>query len=384
MNRFLLMWTGQLVSSLGSGITAFALAVSIYRHTGHVADLATIAIAVYLPHIIVAPFAGTLADRLDRRRLILVADIGSAIATLLLLAATTPTVAIVLVALSSTCNALQWPAYESAVVALVPPEQLDRANGLVELSRGASQLLAPLVAGSLLSAIGLRGILILDIVSFTIAIGAILSINIPAHRTRKPRRTFADLAEAWRLVAQRPGLIAMLVLFAITSFTFAVVDVALKPLVLAIGEPWQLGLVLSTVGVGMVVGSVTMTAWGGPRRRIVAILVFQLIEGGSLVVAGAHPQFGILVAAAFAYGLVIPLTFACARTLWQVTLPADIQGRVSALRNAAVMIAIPVGYAAAIPLASVFALHVLITLMGLVTCAAAVAAYTFRPYRELA
>jgi hypothetical protein len=316
----------------------------------------------------------------------LAADAGAAATTLALLGCAhagvlTPLLAIALVALGSSCNALQWPAFESATVSLVPAAQLGRASGMLELSRGAAQLLAPMLGGALLGAVGLTGILALDAASFAFALAALAAVRVPGHAPGGDRDR--HLGDAWRFVAAHAGLVAMLVLFAATSFTFAVVDVALKPIVLAAGEPWQLGAVLSMVGVGMVAGSLAMTAWGGPRRRIAAILAFQLVEGGSLVLAGAAPRFGVLCAAAFAYGLVIPLTFGCARTIWQIVIPATAQGRVAALRNTTVTVAIPIGYAAALGLAHVLTLPALVIAMGIVTWLAAIATFAFTPYREL-
>jgi MFS family permease len=389
MTRFVAIWAGQLVSMLGSNLTAFCLAVWIYQRTGEVAHLALIAAAAYLPHVLVAPYGGVLADRFDRRRLMLAADLGSAVCTGLLLAcasagALDPRVAAVLVAASAACNAVQWPAWEAAIVALVPRDQLGRANGLCELSRGTSQLLAPILGGVLLAPLGLTGVMTIDLASFAVGVVPLLVLRVSGHAgPRAPRARLAELAAAWRLVAERRGLLAMLLLFSVTNFTFAVVELGMKPLVLSVAGPAQLGLVLSTVGAGMVAGSLVMAAWGGPRRRIAAILAFQLVEGGSLVLGGARPSLAVLCVAAFAYGLVIPLTFGCARIIWQVKVPHAMQGRVAALRNAIVMLAIPVGYAAAIPLAHVLAPARVVVLMGLVTCATAVAVFAFVPYRRI-
>jgi hypothetical protein len=196
------------------------------------------------------------------------------------------------------------------------------------------------------------------------------------------RGWLADLGAAWDLVARRSGLVAMLVLFSITNFTFAVAELLFKPLVLAAWSAWELGALLSTVGAGMVAGALAMAAWGGPRRGVLAIFLFQLVEGSSLMVAGAS-TFPALWAAAFAYGLVIPLTFGCARTIWQIKIPLALQGRVAALRNALVMLAIPIGYGVAGLLSSWVDPRHTIVAMGIVTCAAAAGAFAFGPYRRL-
>jgi len=404
MKRFVVIWAGQLVSLLGSGATSFALAVWLLQHTGDIGDLARLAIAAYLPQVLVAPYGGVLADRHDRRRLMLAADAGAALATVAVLLLAWqghlgPWTATLVVAIGSSCNALQWPAWESAIVALVPRAELGRASGLCELSRGTSQLAAPALAGALFATLGLRGILALDLASFVVGVVALALVRIPPHEPgrrapdRSVRGRLADLGAAFGFVARRPGLVAMLILFAITNFTFAVVELLLKPLVLSFAAPWALGVVLSTVGVGMVAGSLAMAAWGGPRRKVLAILVFQLVEGSALVLGGARPSLPPMVVAAFFYGLVIPLTFGCARTLWQEEVPAELQGRVAALRNAVVMLAIPVGYAVAAPLAALTerglgagvgrATGLVVVAMGALTWAAALGVQAFRPYRRL-
>jgi len=390
VSRFLAIWAGQLISMIGSGVTAFALAVFVYQDTGEVAHLAWIAAAAYLPHVLIGPYGGVLADRLDRRLLMIGADAGAALASAAMLACASagllgPWTAALLVAASAACNALQWPAHESSIVALVPVPQLGRASGLVELARGGSQLLAPLLAGALLPAIGLTGILVVDLASFAAGVIPLVLVRIPPHgaHAARPPSTRRDLLEAWRFVVARAGLVAMLALFAVTSFTYAVVELLMKPLVLSLGSPWDLGVVLSAVGVGMVVGSLTMAAWGGPRRRILAILLFQLVEGGALIAGGASPSVPVLTAAAFFYGLVIPLTFGCARTIWQLAAPAELQGRIAALRNAIVVPAIPLGYAVATPLAGALGAAPVIVWMGILTAATALAAYGFGPYRQL-
>jgi MFS transporter, DHA3 family, macrolide efflux protein len=388
--RFVAIWAGQLISLLGSALTAFALAVFLYRRTGDITDLAVIAAAVYIPQIVVAPYGGVLADRFDRRRLMLAGDAGAAAATAALLwllsrGALETWTAAALVAAGASCQALQWPAWEAATVEIVPRHQLARANGLTELARGVAQLLAPLVAGSLFDVAGLSGIVAIDLASFAVGILPLLVIRFPSHvaGTRDLRGWLGDLGVAWRFVAARAGLVAALLLFAATALTFAVAELSLKPLVLAFAGPPALGLVLSVVGAGIVAGSLVMAAWGGPRRKIAGILWLQLLEAGALAAAGVAPSLPALCAAGFVYGAVIPPTFACARYVWQVKVPIELQGRVSALRNVMIMLAVPAGYAAAVPLSRVLdPAHVILT-MGAVTAGAAAAAFAFEPYRRV-
>jgi MFS family permease len=390
VKRFAAVWVGQLVSALGSGVTAFALAVWLYRTTGDVVDLALLAGAAYVPHVLVAPYGGVVADRFDRRLVMLAGDAGSALATAALLACSladtlTPALAIALVGASACANAVQWPAYEAAIATLVAPAELARANGLVELARGAAQLLAPPLAGALYGVLGLPALLALDVASFAAALVPLLAVWFPPHARAGASvgSWLADLRVAWDFVTQRAGLVAMLVLFAITNFTFAVSELVFRPLVLATGDAWQLGVVLAMVGCGMVAGSLVLTWWGGPRRKLAAILGFQLVEGGALVAAGLATGMPARCVAAFAYGVVIPLTFGCARTIWQLAVPAGLQGRVAALRNAAILLAIPIGYAAGAPLASILGPARTLVAMGALTWTAAVATFALADYRRV-
>ncbi|HWO20127.1 MAG TPA: MFS transporter [Kofleriaceae bacterium] len=390
MIRFVAIWAGQLISLLGSALTAFGLAVHIYRSTGDTADLAVLGIAAYAPQILVGPYGGVLADRHDRRRLMLAGDAGAALATAALLACAAAGrletwSAALLVALAAACQAVQWPAWEAAIVELVPVPQLARANGLVELARGITQLVAPLAAGVLFGRVGLGGLIAIDLATFAVGAIPLLALRLPPRRAgaHPPRGWLADLAAAWRFVAARAGLVAMLLLFAATALTFGVAELLLRPLVLASAAPWALGLVLSMIGGGIIAGAVAVAALGTPARKIASIWWLQLVEGLALVAAGLAPSLAALCAAGFVYGAVIPPTFACARFVWQVKVPIDLQGRVSALRNVTLLCAVPIGYALAPPLATRLGTAPAIAAMGAVTAAAAAVAYAFAPYRRL-
>jgi len=386
MTRFVAVWLGQLVSLVGSGVTAFALGVWVYETTGDVGELALLAAAAYAPHIVIAPFGGVLADRLSPRLVMLIGDSFAALAAAALVACAHtgvlgPKLAIVLVGLGACASAIQWPAYEVAVVTLVPDTRLGRASGLVELSRGCAQLVAPVIAGALFDVLGLANLLTIDLASFAVALVPLAVVRFPV-RTRTPGRPW--LREAWRFVAARRGLAAMLALFATTNFTFGVAELVFRPLVLDDGGAWQLGVVFAAVGSGMVSGALAMAAIGDRiADPIAAIVAFQLVEASALAAAGLAAGLLGRCAAAFAYGVVIPLTFGCARVVWQRLIPYELQGRVAALRNAVLMLAIPIGYAAAPAFVYILAPHVVLVAMAVVTAAAALAAFAYPRYREM-
>ena len=182
MRTFLIVCLGQLVSLTGSGITSFALGVWIYQKTGSVTQFALMALAATLPMILISPFAGALVDRWNRRWAMILSDTGAAlctlcIATLFWYDRLEVWQLYLLTAIAGTFNAFQWPAYTAATTMIVPKEQLGRASGIMQIGRGVAQVVAPGIAGVLLVTIGLRGIILIDFASFTIALMTLLFVR---------------------------------------------------------------------------------------------------------------------------------------------------------------------------------------------------------------
>ncbi|WP_216216775.1 MFS transporter [Amycolatopsis aidingensis] len=194
LRRFAVIWAGQLVSVIGSALSAFVLGVWVYLGTGSVTQFVLIQFCAVLPGILVAPYAGAVADRHDRRRVMLTADTGAGMVTaLLLLAVSTDALATwhvyAATAATATLNAFHIIAYNALVPALVPKRHLGRVNGLMQLTQGV-QIAAPLVAGALLTLVGLRGVLLIDVLSMAFAVTTLLLTRPPAEATtpRAPAR----------------------------------------------------------------------------------------------------------------------------------------------------------------------------------------------------
>ena len=184
---FCVLWFGQLISVVGTALTGFALGVWVFQRTGSVTRFALISLFTTLPGIVLAPFAGALVDRWDRRRAMIVSDTGAGLATL----------AIALILYSQrgqgltlwplyaamTCvslfTTLQWPAFSAATTLLVGKRHLTRAAGMSNFSQGAANLLAPLLGGVLLLALGVHAVVLLDFASFLIAAALALTVRVP-------------------------------------------------------------------------------------------------------------------------------------------------------------------------------------------------------------
>lgn len=358
---FLLIWFGQLISLMGSGLTGFALGVWVYQRTGSVTQFALISLFTALPGIVFSPIAGALVDRWDRRQAMILSDLGAGLCTLsmalLLLAGRLEVWHIyVAMAISSTFSAFQWPAYSAATTLLVPKEHLGRASGMVQVGEAAAQILSPTLAGALMGIIRVHGIMLVDFATLLFAVLTLLVSRVP-----RPARTAEGkagegslLREAlygWKYIRARPGLIGLLLFFAMTNFATGIVQVLFTPLVLSFAPAAVLGLIMSIGGVGFLAGSLTMSVWGGPKRRIYGILAANVLMGLALFMAGLPPRAWILAVGAFLVFFSMPITNGCSQAIWQSKTAPDVQGRVFAVRRMIAWSSLPLAYLVAGPLA---------------------------------
>ena len=161
MRTFLIIWAGQLLSTLGSGMTGFAMGIWVFQKTGSATQFAVIALAATLPAVLISPLAGVLVDRWPRKPVMVVSDAAAALATLaaaLLFWTGRLEVWHILIisALGSTLGAFQGPAWSASVTLLVPKEHFGRASGLSQMSQALSGIISPLLAGLLMMAIGVE------------------------------------------------------------------------------------------------------------------------------------------------------------------------------------------------------------------------------------
>ncbi len=360
MRTFTVVWSGQLVSIIGSGLTSFALGVWVYLTTESVTSFALFFLFTTLPAVVISPFAGALVDRWDRRLAMILSDTGGALSTL--------TVAglfiygrieiwhiYLAVAAIAIFNTLHWLAYSASITVLVPKDQLGRVNGMVQIGQ-AAQFLSPVVAGGLMLVVELQGVLLIDFATFLVALVTLLISRIPMPETTTPssEEKGSLLREAvfgWSYIRVRTGLLALLILFATVNFLSEVSYVLFTPLILNFGSVALAGMILSIGGLGFLAGSLVMSAWGGPQRRIFGVLGFGLLFGLFLVITGLRPSVPFVTAGATMIFFCLPIIIASNQALWQSKVEPDLQGRVFAFRRMSVMVSQPFAYVIAGPLA---------------------------------
>lgn len=260
-------------------------------------------------------------------------------------------------ALSSSFGALQWPAYTAATSLLVPKEQLGRASGMVQLAEATGAILSPVIAGTLVSGrFGVPGVMLIDFATFVFAVGTLLLVRIPrppvtASGVEAKGSLLREAAYGWTYIRARAGLLSLLVFFAVTNFFGSMVGVLIQPMMLSFTSPAVMGLAFSAAGLGMLAGSLTMSAWGGPERKVYGILVFEFVSGLGMILAGLRASAPLIAAAGFIVLFTFPLTVACSQAIWQRKVAPDVQGRVFAVRRTIAWSTLPLAYLSAGPLA---------------------------------
>ncbi|HEX8826140.1 MAG TPA: MFS transporter [Archangium sp.] len=359
--RLSLFWLGQMASLVGSGMTTFALSIWSYQQTGSVTRFGWVLLAGTLPGALLAPFTGALVDRHNRRHNMRLCDLGAGLCTLLLLLllgtrALSLWQLYAFNAVLSAISAFHWPAYSAAVPLLVSKKRLGNINGIVQVSKGMAQLSAPALGGVLLSLIGLRGILLVDFLTFLIAFSGLLLIRIPNVRTevregisQYGRGLLRDIREGWRYLARHSGLAWLMVLAASSNLLLGLMEVVVIPLGLTLTSPAVMGTLMTIGGVGMLLGSATLSFWGCPRRHILGVLTFDLITGLCVPLFGLM-RIELLGVVIFIFFFSLPHMNGCAQAIFQREVEHEMQGRVSAMGMTAVMGALPLAYVMAGPL----------------------------------
>jgi len=346
---------------MGSGLTAFALGVWVFQMTASTTQYSFITICSRLPAILVAPIAGALIDRWDRRRAMILSDVGAGLSILgiaLLYIAGVIQIWHICIALiiNSALSAFQWPAYSAATTMLVSKKHFGRAAGMVQTAEALSFIVSPVLGGVLLLTIKLNGIFLVDFATFIFSILTLLLVRIPApaksDETGAGRKSLLrEVAYGWRYITSRPGLMALMIFFAVANFLGGFILVLTTPLVLTFASASVLGMVFSIGGIGMLVGGVVLSAWGGPKRRIYGVLGFQFLSGLCFILAGLRPSAVLIMIAAFFFFFSGTFIYGCSQAIWQSKVPPDLQGRVFAVRRMVAWSSTPLAYLIAGPLA---------------------------------
>lgn len=356
MKNFYVLWLGQFVSIFASRMTWFALTLWAWDLAGSATALVLVGVIGYIPDLILSPFAGTLVDRWNRKLVMGLSDAGAAMSTLLLLILSlTGQLQLwhlyLVSAIGGIFGVFQYPAYAATVSTMVPKEQFARANSLRSAISSASGIGAPLLAGALTVPLGLNGILIIDLVTFFLALGTLLVISIPQPKTSQEGQEgrgslWEETRQGWRYIVSRPSLKAIILLFTFSNIAAAFTYPLMAPMILAKtgDDAVVLGTVQSAASFGFLAGSLLMSAWPGPKRRIFGVNMTFILEGflGAFIF-GMGWSMTPWVIGAFFQSAANPIINSLYIAVMQSKIPQDLQGRFFGLENTLSVISFPIG-----------------------------------------
>lgn len=364
MLGFTIVWGGQVVSLLGSGMTWFALTIWAWELTGQATALALVSFFHFGPTVLLSPIAGALVDRWDRKLVMMLSDLAAGLMTIVVLVLfATDHLQVwhlyVTGAFAGAFQAFQFPAYSAAVTTMLPKGQYARANGMMSLAEGAAGVFAPLAGGVLLAIIGISGILVIDIVTFVVALGALLLVYIPQPEATEAGREgkgnlWHESLYGFRYILERPSLLGLQLVFLAINLTAAFSLTVLAPRILAPtgNDEVVLGTVQSVMGVGGLLGGLLLSVWGGPKRRIHGVLMGMTLSSlmGELVLGLARGPVGWGLGAFFT-AFFIPIINGSNQAIWQAKVAPDVQGRVFSARRLIAQLSWPIATLLAGPMA---------------------------------
>jgi DHA3 family macrolide efflux protein-like MFS transporter len=359
---------------IGSRVVQFALVWWLTQLTGSATVLATATMVALIPEIFLAPIAGAYVDRWNRRMVMIVADGMIALASLWLaylfwMDATQVWHVYVIMLVRAVGGSFHWPAMQASTSLMVPKVHLARVAGLNQTLNGALNIVGPPVGALLMETLLLHGVMLVDVGTAMLAILPLLFAHVPqpkrddigAKGAAKPS-IWTDMREGLRYIRGWSGLMALI-------GTSMVLKIALTPSFSLVpllvskhfkGGVTQYSLMEAVAGVGIVVGGLVLSAWGGFRRKIHTTMMGIVGLGLAIVVLGLTPGglFWIALASAFVVGFMIPLTDGPIMAILQRTVAPEMQGRVFTLMGSLVRITAPFSLAVAGPLSDWLSLQV--------------------------
>lgn len=360
MRSFMVIWVAQLVARIGNGLTAFGLGVHVYQQTGLSASVALVTLVAFLPALLLAPLGGVLADRIDRRLLMICGDSLSAIGLLALIVAFhtgTANLAVICVCVgfSSVFGSVMDPAYRATVTDLLTPEQYARAGGMVQLASASQYLISPAIAGLLMATHGITTVLVIDISTMVVTIVSMLLV----WRTIKtPRRVvqtafWADFRQGLAFLGRNRGITVLMLLITLVTFSMGFLQTLLTPMLLELTDESTLGLIRSGAAVGMIVASLVIGVFN-MRGAYIGYISWFLAAGGVLVFFLATTMSVLAIGVlAFGFFATLPPLNTSVEVITRSSIPNQTQGKVWGLIGLISQLGYVVAYAVSGVLADV-------------------------------
>ena len=332
--KFLLLWSGELISSIGGGLTSFGLGVYIFNTTGSATGMALVTLLGFLPTLLLSAPAGVLADRYDRRLLMMIGDGCSALGVIYILIAMLRGGASLLeicigVFVSAVFSALLEPSYRATITDLLTKEEFSKANGLVSLAGSARYLFSPVIAGFLLGISDVKLLLIIDICTFflTVISAAVVRKGLPTTEKKENESFMKSFKEGWNIISKNKGIVMLILISSAITMFMGMFQVLVEPYVLSFSGAKTLGVAETVCACGMLISAIYLGI-KGIKKNYTRHMSFALTMAGvSMFFFVIKENIYINCAFGLLFFMMLPVANNCLDYLARTNIPAEAQGR---------------------------------------------------------
>lgn len=332
--KFLLLWAGEFVSGIGGGLTSFGLGVYVFNQTKSAAAMALVTLLAFLPTVLFSVPAGVLADRYDRRTLMMVGDGFSAIGILYILFCMMRGKAGLVdicigVTISSIFSALLVPAYNATITDLLDPEEYSKASGIVNLAGSARYLISPILAGALLAVADIRLLLVIDIFTFflTVICTGVVRKGLKAKESKEKEPFFLSMRMGWKAITEKRGIFLLILISALITCFMGAFQILAEPLILDFADSATLGVGETVCASGMLVSCLFLGAKGIKKGFVKILSISLALAGVAMIVFGLKENIYLICASGFWFFAMLPFANNCLDYLVRINIAEELQGR---------------------------------------------------------
>ena len=330
----MLLWSGEFISAIGSGLTSFGLSVYVFRQTGSAASMGLVTLLAFLPTLLLSVPAGVLADKYDRRLLMMIGDGFSALGIVYILICMLQGEAklyqiCVGVFVSAVFSSLLEPSYRATVTDLLTKEEYSKASGLVSIAGSARYLISPVLAGILLAVSDIRLLFVIDISTFilTVISTAVVRKGIATKETENQSGFFQSLTEGWRAIADRRGVLLLILVSSVMTCFMGAIQILSEPLILDFADSTTLGIAQTVCASGMLVSGLFLGMRGIKKGYVKVLAISLFLTGITMIGFGIRENIYIICLFGFLFFATLPFANNCLDYLVRTNIPDELQGR---------------------------------------------------------
>lgn len=333
-SKFMLLWAGEFVSAIGGGLTSFGLSVYVFRQTGSAASMGLVTLLAFLPTLLLSVPAGVLADKYDRRLLMMIGDGFSALGIIYILICMLRGEAhlyqiCIGVFVSAVFSSLLEPSYRATVTDLLTKEEYSKASGLVSIAGSARYLISPVLAGALLAVSDIKLLFVIDISTFilTVISTAVVRKGIATKETENQTAFWESLREGWRAITDRRGVLILILVSSVMTCFMGALQILSEPLILDFSDSTTLGVGQTVCACGMLVSSLFLGMRGIKKGYVKVLTISLFLSGITMIGFGIRENIYIICIFGFLFFATLPFANNCLDYLVRTNIPDELQGR---------------------------------------------------------